>query len=181
MHPAINRGWDMQGWKAMGFAFHRAIQHIDAMNAPKEQILAPSELIVLAQGVMQAAKFPFLASQDQDQPRVRPVSPVRTEGFIVYVANLRCYHKTIELLQNPQVELCYMSPEHDQVRITGRVDVVEEPALIQSIWDANPLLRKYLGSPDNPEWLLYRVVPSRVRYMKEWALHYHEVPLDDGV
>jgi hypothetical protein len=39
-------------------------------------------------------------------------------------------------------------------------------------------LRRYLGSLDNPELIVYRMRPSRVRYMREWALEYHEVPLD---
>ncbi len=39
------------------------------------------------------------------------------------------------------------------------------------------LLRAYLGTPDNPELIIYRIQPQRVQYMREWALHYHEVPL----
>ena len=48
---------------------------------------------------------------------------------------------------------------------------------LAEIWDANPLLREYLGSIDNPEFVLYRIRPTRVRYMREWALEYHEVPI----
>jgi hypothetical protein len=48
---------------------------------------------------------------------------------------------------------------------------------LQQIWDANPLLRQYLGSIDNPMLVVYCVRPTRVRFMKEWALDYHEVPL----
>ena len=32
-------------------------------------------------------------------------------------------------------------------------------------------------SLDNPELIVYRIVPGRVVYMKEWALDYHEVAL----
>jgi hypothetical protein len=38
-------------------------------------------------------------------------------------------------------------------------------------------LRRYLGTPDNPDLVVYRCVPVRVRFMKEWALEYQEVPL----
>jgi len=54
---------------------------------------------------------------------------------------------------------------------------VTDRAERQEIWDANPLLRAYLKSVDNPEFILYRIEPRRVRYMREWALEYHEVPL----
>ena len=39
-------------------------------------------------------------------------------------------------------------------------------------------LRQYVGKPDNPELIVYRIRPTRVRYMREWALDYHEVPLE---
>lgn len=126
---------------------------------------------------MRAAKFPTLATVDGDQPRARPVSPVRTDHFVVYVANLRRYGKTHELANNPKAELCYKDAADNQVRITARAEIVGERPLLEEIWAANPLLRAYLGSLDNPELIIYRFIPERVRYMQEWALEYHEVPL----
>ena len=102
---------------------------------------------------------------------------MRVDGFTIYVANLRSYHKTGEIAANPKVELCYLAPDHDQVRITGVAEVVTEGDLIEEIWEENPLLRQYLGMSDNPELIIYRVVPNRVRFMREWALNYHNVPL----
>lgn len=126
---------------------------------------------------MAAAKFPSLATADGDQPRLRPVSPVKTDRFTVYVANLRQYGKTAEIAANPRVELCYLDPDHDQVRITGRAEVLDDAEQIEEIWKSNPLLRKYLGTPDNPELIIYKIVPERVRFMREWALEYHEVEI----
>jgi general stress protein 26 len=141
---------------------------------------APSaaELPALARRVIADAKFPMLATVDPaGQPRVRPVSPVKVDGFTVYVANLRSYGKTAEIAANPRVELCYLDPSHDQVRITGTAEQVTDAAVLAEIWATNPLLRRYLGTPENPALIIYRIVPARVRYMKEWALEYHEVPL----
>jgi general stress protein 26 len=127
--------------------------------------------------VVKTDRFPHLATMDGDQPRIRPVSPVKTDGFVVYVANLRSYHKTAEIAANPKVELCYLDDNHDQVRITGAAEVVTDTAVLQEIWDNNPLLRQYLGRIDNPDLIVYRIQPNRVRYMQEWALTYHEVSL----
>jgi general stress protein 26 len=148
------------------------------MTKPVPEPVNPADLVELARSVMRAGRFPFLASMDGDQPRVRPVSPVRTDGFTVYVANLRSYHKTVEIATNPKVELCYLDGHHDQVRITGVAEVVTDRELLQQVWDANPLLRQYLGRIDNPEFVLYRVRPARVRYMREWSLEYFNVPLE---
>lgn len=126
---------------------------------------------------MRDAKFPVLATIDGDQPRARPVSPVRTTEFTVYVASFRSSHKTGEIEHNANVELCYMSEGHDQVRITGVADLVTDRGVIQEIWDANPLLRSFLVTIDNPEFMLYRITPTQVRFMREWALEYHDVPV----
>ena len=142
-----------------------------------EPQFSTEEVREMALEVLRACPFPMLASADGDQPRLRPVSPVKTDGFTVYVASLRSSGKTGELAGNPKVELCYMTADHDQVRITGVVEDVADAAVRREIWDANPLLRAYLGSIDNPEFMLYRVAPRRVRFMREWALTYHEAPL----
>ena len=150
------------------------------MSRPALKPIDPGQLAGLARAVMKSAKFPQLATIDADQPRVRPVSPVRVDGFTVYVANLRGYHKTGEIAANPRVELCYLDEHHNQVRITGVAEVLTEGPLLQEIWDANPLLRQYLGSIDNPALIIYRIRPERVRYMQEWALEYYEVPVAGG-
>jgi general stress protein 26 len=147
------------------------------MNKPVPEPIDPAQVSDLAKGVIQRDRFPCLATMDGDRPRVRPVSPVRTDGFTVYVANLRTYHKTVEIEANPNVELCYLDEKHDQVRISGLAEVVTDRELLQEIWDANPLMRQYLGSIDNPQLIVYCIVPSRVRFMREWALEYHEVPV----
>jgi general stress protein 26 len=147
------------------------------MSKPVPKPIDPSQVAELAKGVVKRDRFPYLATIDGDQPRLRPVSPVRTDAFTVYIANLRAYHKTVEIEANAKVELCYLDEEHDQVRITGTAEIVADRELLESIWEANPLMRQYLGSIDNPQLIVYRIVPSQVRFMREWALEYHDVSL----
>ena len=147
------------------------------MNIPAP--IPPSEAVVHAHETIRRAKFPMLATVDEaGQPRLRPVSPVRVDGFSIYVANLRRYGKTKELSANPRCEICYLDEHHDQVRITGVAEVVTDPATLHAIWESNPLLRKYLGTPNNPELIIYCIRPVRVRFMREWALDYVELPLE---
>jgi general stress protein 26 len=147
------------------------------MTKPTPQPIDPAKVRELALAVLAADRFPYLATIDGEQPRVRPVSPVKTDGFTVYVANLRMCHKTVEIAANPRVELCYMDDGHNQVRLTGMAEIVNERPLLEEIWSANPLLRQYLGSLDNPELIVYRIRPLQVRYMQEWALDYYDVPV----
>jgi general stress protein 26 len=148
------------------------------MAAPQPKAFSPEDLVSLAQKTIRDAKFPFLSTVDETgQPRVRPVSPVRVDGFTIFVANLRSYHKTREIAAEPRVELCYLDPDHDQVRVTAVAEVLNDEALLREIWDANALLRQYLHTPENPELIIYRLRPVQIRFMREWALEYHEVPL----
>lgn len=145
------------------------------MNLPP---LVPTDsLPQVALEVMQRAKFPMLATVDGDQPHLRPVSPVLTEGFTVFIANLRAYGKTNQIAQNPKVELCYMDSAHDQVRISGVAEVLANPEQLEVIWRDNPLLRRYIGHSDNPALIIYKIRPTRIRFMREWAMEYQEVPL----
>ena len=145
------------------------------MTRPEPIPVDPEEIRDLALAVMKVDRFPVLATMDEDQPRVRPVSPVMTRGFNVYVANLRSYKKSKQIDKNPKVELCYVDPKHDQVRLTGVASVVDSRELLEEIWQNNPLLRNYLGDIDNPELLVYQIVPVEVVFMREWALEYHQV------
>lgn len=147
------------------------------MTKPTPEKLLPEEVRAEALRVLSEDRFPYLASIDGDQPRLRPVSPVRTDGFTVFVANLKSYAKTDEIAANPKVELCYLDKGHDQVRITAVAEVLDDRVTLESIWDENPLLRQYLGTLDNPELIVYKMLPTRVRFMREWALQYHEVAI----
>ena len=149
----------------------------ETMTKPQPKPIDPTQLMELALGVIAHDRFPLLATIDGDQPRLRPVSPVKTEGFTIYIANLRLYRKTAEIAANPKVELCYVDAGHNQVRLTGIAEVLEDRPQLEEIWQANPLLRQYLGSVDNPQLIVYRIQPTQVRYMQEWALEYFEVPI----
>jgi general stress protein 26 len=146
------------------------------MTKPIPQAVTPEKARSRACEIVMSDRAPLLATIDGDQPRLRPVSPVKTDGFTIYVANLRRYHKTQEIAANPKVEICYLDANHDQVRITGIAEIVTDCPVLQDIWDANPLLRQYLGTIENPDLIVYRIRPTRVRFMQEWGLEYYDVP-----
>jgi general stress protein 26 len=147
------------------------------MSKPVPQPIDPKDLPAMAHAVIHADRFPMLATIDGTLPRVRPVSPVRTDGFTIYVANLRMYHKTVEIAANPNVELCYMDEHHSQVRLMGVAEIVTDRDVLQEIWDANALMRQFIVSLDNPMLIVYRIAATKVSFMQEWALEYYDVPL----
>src|SRR5262245_23283498 len=149
------------------------------MTKPQPIPLSAEEARLRATQIIASDRAPLLATIDGDQPRLRPVSPVKTDGFTVCVANLRRYHKTLEIAANPKVELCYLDVSHDQVRITGVAEILTDRRALQEIWDSNALLREYLGPIENAELIVYSIRPTQVRFMQEWGLQYYEVPVDE--
>lgn len=147
------------------------------MTKPVPKPVDPKDVPRLAMEIVKADHAPVLATIDGDQPRLRPVSLLKIDGYTVYVGNLRRYHKTAEIQANPKVEMCFMDEHHNQVRLTGVAETVTDRPTLEEIWNANPLMRQFLGRMDNPEFILYRIKPNRVRYMQEWALEYFEVAL----
>src|SRR4051794_29001298 len=104
------------------------------------QLLDPAQVVEQALAVLRADRICFLATTDGDQPRLRPITPVKTDGFTVYLVNFQSYNKTREIANNPKVELCYLDEQHRQVRITGVAEVMNDPTLLQEIAGANTLL-----------------------------------------
>ena len=147
------------------------------MPKPTPAPVTPEQLPELARAVLKADRFPILATVDGDQPRARPITATWTDGLTVYFANLKRFHKTQEIAANAKVELCFLDKNDDQVRLTGVAELVTDRATQEEAFQRDALLRQYLKSPDNPEFTLYRVRPTRVRFMREWALDYFEVPL----
>lgn len=148
------------------------------MPKPTPDPIDPSQLRDLALRVIAADRFPMLATMDGDQPRVRPVSPLRNDEFTIWIASLRSSHKTGEIEANPKAELCYMTAEHDQVRLTGVVHTITDRATRLELWNASPLLQQFIPDVDDPQFVLYRFETDRVRFMKEWALDYYEVAVE---
>jgi general stress protein 26 len=146
------------------------------MPKPAPEPIDPAKLPELARGVIRAGKFPLLATVDGDQPRVRPMTLSWEEEFTTYYVSLRRFHKTVELDRNPKVEVCFLDEHHSQVRISGVAELVTDSRLRERAWSQDPLIPRFLGTIDNPEFMLWRVRPERVRYMKEWSLDYHDVP-----
>jgi len=138
----------------------------------------PAQVRKQALAVLRADGVCFLATTDGDQPRLRPITHVKTEGFTVYVVNLRSHNKTQEIANNPKVELCYLDKQHRQVRITGVAEVVTDSPLLQEVAGANTLLQACLETIDRSQFVLYRVRPTQVRYMQDWAADYNRVPLE---
>lgn len=133
--------------------------------------------------IIQSCVYGQLAtvSAEGTAPRVRPVCAFLQEDFTILVPSHRQTGKISEIENNPAVEICFCDAEHWQVRVAGRAELETRTAEKQRLVDTtlSPKLWHgfFPGGGDDESYVLYRIHPERIRWMKEWELRYRELEI----
>ena len=81
----------------------------------------------------------FLATTEGDTPHVRGMGVCRADenGIILYTAKNKAVYQ--QIVHNPKVEICFYDSENRaQVRVSGKMEIVEDMALKQEIGATRP-------------------------------------------
>jgi len=81
-----------------------------------------------------------LGTVDDNKARVRGMDTFRADenGLIFYTGKVKEVFK--QIAKNPEVEACYVS-QGTQVRVRGRMEIVEDPELKKEIVEKKPFLQ----------------------------------------
>jgi len=125
---------------------------------------------------IQQVQFGYLATVGADNaPRVRPISIKDVYGDDLYFFTFAITRKVAEIAANPQVEVVWAKEaELSQVRIEGKAEVVEDPAVEQRFREDNPMIAKILPEGAQHLFRLYKVKPEKVR-VAEGMVPYVEI------
>ncbi|MHC4842950.1 MAG: pyridoxamine 5'-phosphate oxidase family protein [Planctomycetota bacterium] len=99
-----------------------------------------------------------LATVEDKQPHVRYMMMYRADqnGLIFGTGQQKDVHQ--QLQTNPQVEMCFHNPDSGkQVRVSGRVEVLDELELKKRIVDDYPFLREWVDSEGYDVLITYRL------------------------
>lgn len=92
---------------------------------------------------------------DEGFPRPVPVSRIASEGFAaVWMATGADSEKTAHFRRNPQAGLCF-SENGNSVVLTGRVEVVADPAVKAAHWQ-EWLIDHFDRGPSDPNYVLLK-------------------------
>ncbi len=84
----------------------------------------------------------FLATQDNEQPRVRGLMVVKADENGILFSTGKPKDVFGQLTANPLVELCFYSAEENkQIRISGKVDLVEDLDIKKYVVEKFPFLK----------------------------------------
>jgi len=110
----------------------------------------------------------FLATIEDDKPKVRPMSMVYLDSKFWFLTGTQDA-KMDQIRKNPKIEWCYMFKKGDHVgyiRGNGTADVITDIELKTSIANRVEYFDQHWGSPDDPNYTLIEVNTKEVEYMK---------------
>ena len=127
------------------------------------QIMTSSEIL---QFIKDHPVF-YLATCVDNEPRVRVMRLYQAggDGIIFNTSSRKSLHK--QLQANPAVELCfYDDREGMQVRVRGKVHLVEDPKVRNEMVEKNPVLAAVVFSRTEETLAIYRLRQGRAKVWK---------------
>ena len=125
--------------------------------------------------IISGCKYCDMATVDGDRPRVRPVSAFLQDDMTILIAAFAKSRKMAELARNPNVELCYVDGGHNQVRVSGTAEVIDDVAVKRDVMENNlprEMWEKFFSGPEDPNFGLVRIVPERFEWNSSGEVGY---------
>ena len=111
------------------------------------------------------AGYGFLATTDKDQPKVRPVMPLLMDDGNLLLAMIKGKRTIEQVKKNPLIEICYVDRKMCFCRISGKAKITEDNDKKQLVWDNIPMLKQFLGGPQDPNFVLIEIESTSVEAM----------------
>ena len=114
----------------------------------------------------------YLATEDGDQPRVRPLVLWFADPRGFYFMTMSPKQFSAQLHQNPKVEVCFYNgatelPEAKMMRLTGAVEFVDDAELVKKVCDERAALEGIIGRPLEPIAEVFRIAAGEACF---WTL-----------
>ena len=114
-----------------------------------------------------ANKYPvaWMATNEDDQPRVRPLQMWFADATGFYFHTWRVKNIYREIMKNPRVELGFWIPQENGgtvLRVAGQVEWVDDPALKYRSLEERPFLARLGLTAESPDLVLFRIAKGEV-------------------
>ncbi len=110
----------------------------------------------------------YLATTEDDQPRVRPVTLLDIDRKF-WIATGRRSAKARQMLRNPNVEFCLPLTEtcgSGYLRVAGVATAETDAETRRKIGAQIPFLNEYWSGSDDPNVVLFRITRVEIEYLK---------------
>ena len=116
----------------------------------------------------------FLATIDNNQPRVRAVMLWYADESGFYFQTFDTKDFQSQLKNNPKTEVCFHR-ERDMVsnmlRVAGEVQFLEDKSLMEKVFKTRPFLRNLGYTPDSPGVVIFRIEHGVAYFFNSLKIH----------
>lgn len=125
--------------------------------------------------IMKSAGWGVMATTDGKRVGARPMGGWAWVGKELWCATGKPSDKVRQIEKVPHVEYCFTDKRGRHARIAGRCTVSTRLADKKKLLARVPALIKHVVSVDNPNYVVLRLKPTRVRAMASMSMKYDEV------
>jgi len=124
---------------------------------------------------MKEVGWGFLATADGEKVGVRPMGGWAWMGDELWCATGASSDKVAQLRKVPYAEYCFCDREGNHVRIAGACTISEDNDDKRKLYEAVPALKDHIEDPADPEYVVIRMKPERIRRMALPEMTYQEI------
>ena len=109
----------------------------------------------------------FLATIDDNQPRVRPVTLINFEGKFWITTDAKS-EKVKQIMKNPKVEFSFIFKKRNRnccLRVTGLAKIIKDRQIKAKLAKHCNFFSKHWKSVDDPNYALLQIIPSEITYV----------------
>ncbi len=112
--------------------------------------------------------FASLSTADDDQPRVRTVSPIVEDNMSIWVTTRSTSRKVKQLQKNPKICLAFVEPpEGDKAAtVIGEALIIPDTDKKKKVWNLAPfdLYEHFPDGPTSSDFCLLKIIPKKIEW-----------------
>ena len=138
-----------------------------------------SEVLKEAFGHLEQLQVSYMATIEDDQPRVRAMMLIYHEGKLYYATDTSD-EKVPQVTKNPKVEVCVLLGEDDNggsLRISGEAEFIYHEDTRNTIHGCIGFIQGFWENPQDPAFVLWEVKPQEIRYMRPGTIEIYKLKL----
>jgi general stress protein 26 len=119
-----------------------------------------------------ASDFAFFATNDGDQPRVRPMSACIEDDMSIWLGTMANSRKAQQVKQNPKVSLAFIVPPNGEQSATviGEAEIVEDAEQKKRIWGllSYDPSQFFSEGPESKEYCVLKINVKQIEWWEDW-------------
>jgi uncharacterized pyridoxamine 5'-phosphate oxidase family protein len=131
--------------------------------------------IDMVKNLMKEGGWGFLATSDGIKVGVRPMGSCVWMDNELWCATTDGTDKIKQIREVPYAEFCFSDREGKHVRIAGLCAISTNNDDKLKLYEAVPILKKYIKNPTEPTYVVIRMKPERIRLMAAAGKGYDDI------